>query len=524
LIPAKKGKTAKGLNRKYRVAAYCRVSTDSDEQLNSYKNQIAYYTSKISSNPDWELVEVFADEGITGTSTKKRDEFNRMIEMCKAGKIDIILTKSVHRFARNTLDSIKYVRMLRALNVNVIFEMEGIQGIDPKDEQFLVIHSSMAQSYSQKLSEDVKWGFRKSFAQGKAYFGGRFYGYRMVGEGNVEIIPEQAEIVRQIFQMYLDGSTSRNIAQTLTDRRVLNASGNTRWDSTSIDRMLTNEKYMGDALSQKTFIADVLEKKPQKNTGQLPQYYVTDNHEAIIPREMFKRVQFERARRGSLEPKGTKTKTNAGRFRPQYVLTEILLCGECGEHYRRCTWARNGKKKVVWRCINRLENGKRNCRESPTLDEGALHEAILGFLRNLQSPRDELVQNLREYTEEALEQKTGDSKKQKLLDMLEQKNRLLQDMLSLDIIPDEKIEQLSREYDEIQEQIDSLGDMRNGMEQENAYIRGIREYMEMADFDRYEFDDKLIRQVIEQVIVKNADTLYIRMKGGYEAEIKLPNV
>jgi len=153
-----------------------------------------------------------------------------------------------------------------------------------------------------------------------------------------------------------------------------------------------------------------------------------------------------------------------------------------------------------------------------------LHDAILGFLRNLQSPRDELVQNLLEYTEEALEQKTGDSKKQKLLDMLEQKNRLLQEMLSLDIVPDEKIEQLSREYDEIQEQIDSLGDVQNGMEQENAYIRGIKEYMETADFNRYEFDDKLIRQVIEQVIVKNADTLYIRMKGGYEAEIKLPNV
>ena len=403
-------------------------------------------------------------------------------------------------------------------------EITDISRRTHKSKPFLVIHASMAQSYSQKLSEDVKWGFRKSFAQGKAYFGGRFYGYRMAGEGKVEIIPEQAEIVKQIFQMYLDGSTSRKIAQTLTRRGVLNASGNIRWDSTAIDRMLANEKYMGDALSQKTFIADVLEKKPQKNTGQLPQYYVTDNHEAIIPREMFKRVQFERARRGSLEPKGTKTKTNAGRFRPQYVLTEILLCGECGEHYRRCTWARNGKKKVVWRCINRLENGKRNCRESPTLDEGVLHDAILGFLRNLQSPRDELVQNLLEYTEESLEQKTGDSKKQKLLDMLEQKNRLLQEMLSLDIVPDEKIEQLSREYDEIQEQIDSLGDVQNGMEQENAYIRGIKEYMETADFNRYEFDDKLIRQVIEQVIVKNADTLYIRMKGGYEAEIKLPNV
>ena len=524
LIPAKKGKTAKGLNRKYRVAAYCRVSTDSDEQLNSYKNQLEYYTGKISSNPDWEPVEVFADEGITGTSTKKRDEFNRMIEMCKAGKIDIILTKSVHRFARNTLDSIKYVRMLRALNVNVIFEMEGVQGIDPKDEQFLVIHASMAQSYSQKLSEDVKWGYRKSFAQGKAYFGGRFYGYRMSGNGTVEIVPEEAEVVRLIFQMYLDGSTPRHIAEILTEKGTITANGNSKWDATAIRKMLANEKYMGDALSQKTFIADVLEKKQRKNTGQLPQYYVTDNHEAIIPREIFKRVQFERARRGSLEPRSTKTKGNSGRFSPKYVLSEILLCGECGEHYRRCTWTRNGKTRIVWRCINRLENGKRNCRESPTLDEGALHEAILGFLRNLQSPRDELVQNLREYAEEALEHRSGDSKKKKLLDMLEQKNKLLQEMLSLDIVPDEKIEQLSREYDEIQEQIDSLGDVRNGMEQENAYIRGIREYMESADFDSYEFDDKLIRQVVEQVIVKNVDTLYIRMKGGYEAEITLPGV
>ncbi len=243
---------------------------------------------------------------------------------------------------------------------------EGAERIKTKD------------SYSQKLSEDVKWGFRKSFAQGKAYFGGRFYGYRMAGEGKVEIIPEQAEIVKQIFQMYLDGSTSRKIAQTLTRRGVLNASGNIRWDSTAIDRMLANEKYMGDALSQKTFIADVLEKKPQKNTGQLPQYYVTDNHEAIIPREMFKRVQFERARRGSLEPKGTKTKTNAGRFRPQYVLTEILLCGECGEHYRRCTWARNGKKRwcggasTGWRTVSAtagsLPRWTRECCTTPSSD------------------------------------------------------------------------------------------------------------------------------------------------------------
>jgi site-specific DNA recombinase len=346
----------------------------------------------------------------------------------------------------------------------------------------------------------------------------------MSGNGKVEIVPEEAEVVRLIFQMYLDGSTPRHIAEILTEKGTITANGNSKWDATAIRKMLANEKYMGDALSQKTFIADVLEKKQRKNTGQLPQYYVTDNHEAIIPREIFKRVQFERARRGSLEPRSTKTKGNSGRFSPKYVLSEILLCGECGEHYRRCTWTRNGKTRIVWRCINRLENGKRNCRESPTLDEGALHEAILGFLRNLQSPRDELVQNLREYAEEALEHRSGDSKKKKLLDMLEQKNKLLQEMLSLDIVPDEKIEQLSREYDEIQEQIDSLGDVRNGMEQENAYIRGIREYMESADFDSYEFDDKLIRQVVEQVIVKNVDTLYIRMKGGYEAEITLPGV
>ena len=191
VIPAKL-QTKKRKKRKLRVAAYCRVSTDSEEQKNSYQNQIAYYWEKISTNPDWEPVKVFADEGVSGVSTEKRDAFNEMIEMCRAGKIDVILTKSIHRFARNTLDAVKYVRILRAMNVNVIFEQEGLQGIDPADEQIITIYASMAQNYSHTLSENIKWGYKRSFAKGAVYFGGRMYGYSQNGGGEVEIIPEEA--------------------------------------------------------------------------------------------------------------------------------------------------------------------------------------------------------------------------------------------------------------------------------------------------------------------------------------------
>lgn len=521
MIPARPQAIEKRQYRKLRAAAYCRVSSDTEEQLNSYKNQIEYYTNRISSNPDWEPVRVFADEGITGVSTLKRSEFNEMIEMCKKGEIDVIVTKSIHRFARNTLDAVKYVRMLRAMNINVIFEQEGLQGINPNDEQFITIHASMAQNYSQTLSENVKWGYKRCFARGEVYFGGKMLGYRKGKNGEVEIVPDEAETVRLIFKRYLDGYTIRGIAKELESRGRLTAKGNKKWDHVAIDKILTNEKYMGDALSQKTFTTDLLNKKQIKNTGQLPQYYVKNNHEAIISKEIFKRVQFERTRRKSLMPVTGKTKTNSGQYAPKYALTGLMLCGECGYHYRRTIWYRKSGTKVVWRCTNRLDNGSRFCRNSHTISEPALHKTLAKFIAGLAGKKEELAENLNGYATKVIEQETGSKRKRELEQILELNGKRMEQILSADIVDEVAIAQISEEYDKLQKELEQLGVQREAMEQENAYLQGIKEYIQNADFDTIQYDDKLVREVIESIIVKSADKLYIRVKGGYETEVIL---
>ena len=519
VIPAKL-QTKKRKKRKLRVAAYCRVSTDSEEQKNSYQNQIAYYWEKISTNPDWEPVKVFADEGVSGVSTEKRDAFNEMIEMCRAGKIDVILTKSIHRFARNTLDAVKYVRILRAMNVNVIFEQEGLQGIDPADEQIITIYASMAQNYSHTLSENIKWGYKRSFAKGAVYFGGRMYGYSQNGGGEVEIIPEEAETVRLIFSLYLDGWSKGNICRELERRKIPAAKGGT-WGYSVVDHILSNEKYTGDALCQKTFIKDVLNKKQVKNMGQLPQYYVENSHEAIISKETFKRAQFERTRRKSLAPVSAKAKTNAGRFASQYALTGLILCGECGHYYRRITWYRKTGKKVVWRCSERQENGKRLCRESPAIPEPAIHRALTKLIVKLANGKEALAQKLRDYTIEIMEQETGDTRKQEIQGKIERTDSMIQAMLNADVICEEQIQALSEEHEKLERELAQLGGLHKRWEQENAHLQGVEEYIQNADFSVMQYDDKLIREIIEQIIVRSKERLYVRFKGGYETEIRL---
>jgi len=521
LIPAKPQKKENRQQRKLRAAAYCRVSSDTDEQLNSYKNQMEYYTNKISSNPDWEPVKVFADEGITGVNTLKRDEFNEMIEMCKAGKIDVIVTKSIHRFARNTLDTVKYVRMLRAMNINVIFEQEGLQGINPNDEQFITIHASMAQNYSQTLSENVKWGYKRCFARGEVYFGGKMYGYQKGADGKVEIVPHEADAVQLIYKLYLEGYSTKRIAKELESKGILTTRGNVKWNHNVIDNMLANEKYTGDAISQKTYIPDVLTKKQLKNTGELPQYYVKDNHPAIISKEIFKKVQFERSRRKSMTPVTGKTKTNSGRFAPKFALTGLILCGECGYNYRRTIWYRRSGKKVVWRCTNRLDNGSRFCRESHTISEPALHKALAKFMASLASKKDELQNRLYGYAQECIEQETGSARKKELQNKLKEAEIRMEQLLNADIVSDELIEKLSDEYDRMKTELDQLGQKRDAMEQQNAYLQGVREYIQNADFTTMQYDDNLVKEIIEQIIVKSKDRVYIRVKGGYETEILL---
>ena len=372
-------KTAKELIeekfRKKRVAAYCRVSTQQEEQLNSYGVQVNYYTEKINNEPQWTLVDIFADRGITGTSVKKRDEFNRMIRMCKRGKIDMIITKSISRFSRNTVDCLKYVRMLRDLNIDVYFEEQGLHSIDRSSELYITIYGSIAQTESENISANVKWGKAQSAKEGNVPFNYKtFLGYRRGADGKPEIDPEQAEIIKFIYSSYLDGDSLRTIAEKHNNDGILTPANKRKWSSPTVKSILQNEKYKGDAILNKTYVVDCISKKVRKNNGERVKYYVENNHPAIIDSATFARVQQEMARRTSKKRvKMIGTKTNQGRYSSLYALTELLVCGECGTPYRRCTWTASGKKKIVWRCINRLDYGKKYCHHSPSLEEKKLH-------------------------------------------------------------------------------------------------------------------------------------------------------
>ena len=360
MIPADPQMTERDLRKKHlRVAPYCRVSTDKEEQLSSYEAQIEYYTEKIDANPDWTMVRLYADEGITGTSAKKRKDFLQMIRDCERGKIDLVITKSVSRFCRNTLDGLNYVRRLKRHGVGVYFEKENVNTLFMDNEMILTFMMSQAQAESESLSGNVRWGHQKNFKDGKVYYHCKtFLGYRWGADGQPEIDPEQAAIVRRIFSRFLLGHSVRQITTDLMADGIKTATGKTVWHDSVVQKMLCNEKYIGDALLQKTYIADLFTREKRVNNGELPKYYVHDCHPAIIDRETFQKVQEELARRSSLKKTSSKAKTQLGKYCGKYVLSELLVCGECGSPYRRVIWTQKGVKRVVWRCQNRLMAGR----------------------------------------------------------------------------------------------------------------------------------------------------------------------
>lgn len=359
LIPAKPLAERQAMKRQLRVAAYCRVSTEEEEQQSSYEAQCTYYTDKIMTNPEWTMAGIFADEGITGTSTKKRDDFNRMIRRCKAKKIDLILTKSISRFTRNTLDTINYTRMLRAMGIGVIFEKENINTLDMDSEMLITMLGAFAQAESESISRNVAWGKRQAIREGKVHVNfKRLYGYVLREDGIPDIDSEKANVVRLIFERYVAGDSLRMITYRLNNAGILNPSGEPEWKSATIRSILMNEKYCGDVLGQKTFKEGVIGGKVQKNTGQLPQVLIQNNHPAIISRELFYAVQEETKRRTAAKSPSTKSPTGRSSYTSKYALSERLVCGECGTLYRRCTWNGKEQKRIVWRCVSRLDYGK----------------------------------------------------------------------------------------------------------------------------------------------------------------------
>ena len=371
------------VSAKKRVAAYARVSTDEEEQLTSYEAQVDYYTRYIQANPEWEFIEVYADEGISGTNTKKRRNFNRMIEDAMAGKIDRIITKSVSRFARNTVDTLTTIRKLKEKGVGVFFEKENIDTLDSKGELFITIMSSLAQEESRSISENVTWGWRKRIADGKvtvAY--SHFLGYEKGEDGTMQIVEDEAKIVRQIYGMFLDGQTPSGIAARLTRQGIPSPAGKEKWQSSTVKSILTNEKYKGDALLQKTFTVDFLQKKKKANEGEVPQYYVENSHPAIVTEEVFDLVQHELRRR---RQKGRHTSAAS-------MFSNRIVCGECGAFYGSKVWhSTDAYRSRIWRCNRKYEAKGSPC-PSPHLREEELQTAFLKAINQVIQKKAEIIE------------------------------------------------------------------------------------------------------------------------------------
>ena len=355
------------VTQRLRVAAYARVSTEQDEQQNSYEAQVQYYTEYIKANPLWEFIGVFSDAGITGTNTKNRDGFNQMISLALSGGIDLILTKSISRFARNTVDTLSTVRQLKEAGVEVIFEKENLRTFDPKCEVMLTIMSSLAQEESRSISENVRWGQQKSMKDGKVHIAySAFLGYRKGPDGRPEIVEEEAKIVREIYDMFLSGMTVRHIAKSLTVRGIPTPKGRAIWPTSTVENILTNEKYKGEAILQKTYTVDYLSKKVRKNRGEMKQYIVRNSHEPIIDPETFERVQEMIALR----------KPYAARLRDDYPFSAKLICGDCGSFYGSKVWHNRGNtdRYTVWYCNHRY--GKTDKCSTPILREHEIQAAF----------------------------------------------------------------------------------------------------------------------------------------------------
>lgn len=528
VIPAKSCEENKQAAKCLRVAAYCRVSTDDEEQKTSYEAQIGYYTEKINSNPEWQMAGIFADEGISGTQAQKRPEFLKMIRLCRQRKIDVILTKSLSRFARNTVDSLGYIRELRALGIAVISEKENINTLTAESEMLITIMSCFAQAESESISKNVSWGVRQSFKNGNVPMQyARLLGYRKGHDGNAEIIPEEAEVVKEIYRCYLDGMSMNLISDRLNEKGLTTKGGSSPYRKMVVQRILTNEKYTGDALLQKTYVTDCITKKMRKNNGELPMYLVKNHHEPIISRSDFNRVQEEMARRSAKRTIADKlTKTGQGKYSAKYALSELLICGECGEHYRRVTWTAKGFKEVKWRCVSRIQYGKKKCHSSPTVDEQALHRAIVSAINEFCEVKDDVAKALRESITEVLDPNQNGSI-QAAQQRIDELARNMDELIMLATVPEtaenamSDIAKFSEEMKMLREFIETEKAKQTEVQHGSNELSNVLQSLEKEDFALTEYDDIVTRQLIEQITVDTKNTITVRFKGGFEMRANL---
>lgn len=446
-----------------------------------------------------------------------------MITACKRGHIDLIITKSLSRFARNTVDCLETVRLLKANGIGVYFEKENINTLTESSEFLITLFSGFAQAESESLSKNVAWGKAKSAEAGKVTFQyKKMLGYRKGADGQPEIVPEEAEVIKRIYHRYLDGCTLGQIKRELDKDNVPTAQGVEFWSPAIIHNILTNEKYIGDALLQKTYVTDCISKKVKKNQGERAMYYVENNHPAIISREMFDQVRNEMTRRSSKRKVLQKSgKTELGKYSGKYALTELLVCGECGSPYKRVTWARNGKKRIVWRCVSRLEFGTQYCHNSPTLDESKLHSAILASMNEFAVIRQEGCPDVLAMAEEAKQalsqagakllelKKHMETVSREQSDLLD---RLLENMGDAEL--NAKMKALTDEKESLKAQILDARQMEVSLEEQATRHQQMWDSIMECSAGYTEFADEFVRQIIQKITVEDEETIRIHFRDS----------
>ena len=504
--------------RKRRVAGYARVSTDKDEQFTSYEAQIDYYTQMIQKNPEWEFVDVYTDEGISGTNTKHREGFNTMVADALAGRIDLIVTKSVSRFARNTVDSLVTIRKLKEAGCECFFEKEGIYTFDGKGELLLTIMSSLAQEESRSISENVTWGQRKRFADGKVSFGySSFLGYdRGAKKGDPPVInEEQAVIVRRIYKLFMEGKTTWMIAQILTKDGIPTPRGNAKWAVSTVESILTNEKYKGAAILQKTFTVDFLTKTMKTNEGEVPQYYVENSHPAIIDPDEWEIVQNEFARRKAL----------GRRYSGNSILASRIVCGECGEFYGAKVWNSNNPKyrRTIWQCNGKFK-GDHNC-TTPHLTEDQIKEQFVAAVNDLLKIRKEVIANCEAIRDTLTDCTSIDEEIESIIREIEVVTELTRRIVEDNArTAQDQTDYLAR-YNEYCERYNALAARVNELQQErearmargdgfNIFIKSFKK----LDCSVAAFDDRLWQTLLETVTVQADGKLIFKFNNGMTVE------
>ena len=500
---------------KRKVAAYARVSTDNEDQKTSYAAQVDYYTNYIKSRSDWEFAGMYSDEGVTGTSMKKREGFTRMVQDALDGKIQLIVTKSVSRFARNTVDSLTTIRKLKEHGVEVYFEKESIWTFQARGEILLTILSSLSQEEARSISENVTWGLRKKFADGKFSVGySHFLGYDKGEDGNLAINEEQAKIVRLIFRLFIEGMTAGRIAKELTARHILTVTGKEKWNAKTIKGILANEKYMGCARIQKTFTPDFLTKKAVKNCGQVPSYFVEQSHPAIIDPAVFEMVQREIKRR-----------TQEGRsYSGVSIFSGKIRCGECGSCFGAKVWHSTDKyRRTIYRCNNKYDGQK--C-QTPHVMEEEIKTAFVTAFNRLVTEREEIIANAQLVRQTLCDTTALTEEKAKL----QQELAVLVEMTEKTVMQNARIAQnqeeyqrhydgLVAQYDAAKARFDEVTETISAKEAQSERLAVFINKLKAQTDPVAEFDSQLWASMVECVIVSVDKGLAVVFRDGTEVRM-----